>query len=177
VKHMKKLIALAMVAVSILAISIPALAASGYVDSSNGAVPGGSVNYYSGYNENTTSNTGLTKIGSLPNGTSITVYAVSDTAHWYRFVIGGQNRYILRQFVNVAGSEWEIAYGTTNLTLGSRGRYVTRLQTDLSNAGYNPGPIDGKYGSATRNAVYSFQSDNGLSYDGIAGPETKAALY
>lgn len=79
--------------------------------------------------------------------------------------------------LNVAGNEWEIAYGTTDLTLGSRGRYATRLQTDLSNAGYNPGPIDGKYGSATRNAVYDFQSDNNLGYDGIAGPETKAALY
>ena len=47
-KKMMKILALALVIVSVLAISIPALAASGVVDTSHGSMPGGSVNYYSG---------------------------------------------------------------------------------------------------------------------------------
>ena len=39
-----------------------------------------------------------------------------------------------------------------------------------------PGPIDGRYGPRTEQAVERFQSARGLRVDGIAGPLTLAAL-
>lgn len=59
---------------------------------------------------------------------------------------------------------------------GSTGDEVTKIQTRLSNWGYNTGGIDGQYGYLTYSAVKDFQRNNGLSIDGIAGPETLEAL-
>ena len=59
---------------------------------------------------------------------------------------------------------------------GSTGSEVTKIQTRLSNWGYYKGSIDGDYGYLTYSAVKSFQVKNGLGVDGIAGPETLAAL-
>jgi len=59
---------------------------------------------------------------------------------------------------------------------GSRGQEVIEIQTRLSRWGYYKGAIDGIYGYQTYNAVRLFQSKNGLKVDGIAGPETLAAL-
>jgi len=67
--------------------------------------------------------------------------------------------------------------GYVYLQSGSRGQAVIRLQTALRSAGYNPGPIDGIYGSQTVAAVKSFQRANGLVVDGIAGRKTQNALY
>jgi Putative peptidoglycan-binding domain-containing protein len=51
------------------------------------------------------------------------------------------------------------------------------IQRDLVGLGYlNTNGVDGIYGPMTRDAVLSFQSDNGLSADGIAGPITTSAL-
>ena len=65
-----------------------------------------------------------------------------------------------------------------NLSLGSSGSAVTLLQTLLYTAGYDIGPtgVDGKFGANTQAAVQKFQSDHGLTVDGIVGPETAAAL-
>ncbi len=53
------------------------------------------------------------------------------------------------------------------------GLYQLRLQ-DLN---YDPGPIDGRMGTLTRNAVRDFQRDNPpLRVDGILGTNTKAAI-
>lgn len=59
---------------------------------------------------------------------------------------------------------------------GSRGDEVTAIQTKLSEQGYYMGKIDGIFGSGTKNAVISFQKDNGLTADGIAGTKTLSAL-
>lgn len=50
------------------------------------------------------------------------------------------------------------------------------IQTALKNAGYYDGPIDGKLGAKTREAIRGFQKANGLEVDGIAGKKTKALL-
>ena len=59
---------------------------------------------------------------------------------------------------------------------GSRGDEVTQIQTKLKRWGYYNGQIDGIYGSQTLSAVKWFQSKNGLTVDGIAGPKTLAAM-
>jgi peptidoglycan hydrolase-like protein with peptidoglycan-binding domain len=55
-------------------------------------------------------------------------------------------------------------------------RHVRRLQRRLRLAGESPGPIDGRFGSLTDAAVRRFQLRRGLAVDGIAGPDTRAAL-
>jgi len=50
------------------------------------------------------------------------------------------------------------------------------IQQFLANNGFNPGPIDGQTGPKTKNAIISFQKENGLLADGIAGNKTKAAM-
>ena len=59
---------------------------------------------------------------------------------------------------------------------GSSGDEVVRIQSRLSAWGYYNGGIDGLYGYLTYSAVRQFQMKNGLAVDGIAGPETLAAL-
>ena len=59
---------------------------------------------------------------------------------------------------------------------GSSGNVVSQIQTKLKNWGYYKYNVDGIYGSRTEKAVKSFQSRNGLTADGIAGPATLAAL-
>ena len=53
---------------------------------------------------------------------------------------------------------------------------VRTLQRRLAGAGFASGPIDGRYGPRTEQAVGSFQTAHGLGVDGIAGPLTLAAL-
>jgi len=53
---------------------------------------------------------------------------------------------------------------------------VRELQQALITAGYDPGSVDGTFGPATEAAVTAFQQDNGLSADGVVGPDTAAAL-
>jgi peptidoglycan hydrolase-like protein with peptidoglycan-binding domain/Flp pilus assembly protein TadD len=49
---------------------------------------------------------------------------------------------------------------------------VRGLQRQLRADGYSPGPIDGRYGPRTSNAVRRFQAAHGLRVDGVAGPRT-----
>ncbi len=65
---------------------------------------------------------------------------------------------------------------TEILRIGSRGQEVELLQIQLQKLGYYGGAIDGKYGIATRNAVYKFQQEQELAADGNVGDETRKQL-
>lgn len=68
--------------------------------------------------------------------------------------------------------------GTTRATLryGSRGADVTYLQQRLTAKGYGVIVVDGIFGIKSLEAVKAFQTDYGLSVDGIVGAKTWAAL-
>jgi|APTNR8051073442_1049403.scaffolds.fasta_scaffold56854_2 peptidoglycan hydrolase-like protein with peptidoglycan-binding domain len=53
---------------------------------------------------------------------------------------------------------------------------VQQLQRALQSAGYEPGPIDGRLGRRTKEAVRSFQRAEGLKVDGVVGQKTWTAL-
>jgi peptidoglycan hydrolase-like protein with peptidoglycan-binding domain len=53
---------------------------------------------------------------------------------------------------------------------------VRVLQRRLAGAGFSPGPVDGRYGPDTQQAVRDFQTATGLVIDGIAGPITLATI-
>jgi Putative peptidoglycan binding domain len=64
---------------------------------------------------------------------------------------------------------------TEQLAFGDRGAEVSKLQRALTRAGY-PVAVDGVYGDDTKTAVKDLQADADLPQDGIAGPQTLAAL-
>jgi len=53
---------------------------------------------------------------------------------------------------------------------------ISDIQTYLANNGFNPGIIDGKMGSYTKEAIKAFQRKVGLIPDGVAGNRTKSAM-
>jgi peptidoglycan hydrolase-like protein with peptidoglycan-binding domain len=62
------------------------------------------------------------------------------------------------------------------LEMGSRGPRTLALQQRLAELRYDPGAVDGDFGSLTRMAVWAFQKVNGLPADGKVGLATQAAL-
>lgn len=51
-----------------------------------------------------------------------------------------------------------------------------QVQLALKSAGFYAGPIDGKLGQRTKEAVQAFQRSNGLTPDGKVGTKTSVAL-
>src|SRR6476646_9693583 len=62
------------------------------------------------------------------------------------------------------------------LRLGSSGAAVRVLQQSLAVKGFDPGPVDGRFGPRTRRAVVAYQRANRLTVDGIVGPQTWGRL-
>ncbi len=62
------------------------------------------------------------------------------------------------------------------LQLNSSGADVVQLQEKLKALGFNPGKIDGDFGTGTEAAVIAFQRSEGLLADGIVGLKTLRAL-
>lgn len=61
------------------------------------------------------------------------------------------------------------------LSRGDKGPDVERLQAALQRAGFDV-DVDGDFGAQTARAVEDFQAERGLTIDGVAGPDTLAAL-
>ena len=66
--------------------------------------------------------------------------------------------------------------GSSLLRLNSSGTKVRDLQQDLTTLGYYWAEITGNFGPKTEAAVKEFQRKNGLTADGIAGPDTLNAI-
>jgi lipoprotein-anchoring transpeptidase ErfK/SrfK len=62
------------------------------------------------------------------------------------------------------------------LRLGASGPAVQELQQRLTDLGYWLGSADGHYGQLTRQAVIAFQKAQGITRDGVAGPQTRRLL-
>src|SRR5580765_3134683 len=65
---------------------------------------------------------------------------------------------------------------TTPLQLNDTGPQVKLLQAALKQLNFYTGAVDGSFGPATQSAVQQFQSANGLSPDGVVGPQTLQKL-
>lgn len=62
------------------------------------------------------------------------------------------------------------------LTYGFQGKDVTELQGRLKFLGFYYGNVDGIFGSKTMDSVKWFQSEFGITVDGIVGPKTRDKL-
>lgn len=65
--------------------------------------------------------------------------------------------------------------GVRVLRLGSSGPDVVVFQRMLASRGYSVAD-DGKFGQQTHNAVRAFQAAQGLTVDGVVGPQTWGAV-
>lgn len=61
------------------------------------------------------------------------------------------------------------------LTLNRKGDDVASWQRFLVDHGFDPGPVDGFFGGATRRATMDFQKQHHLTPDGVVGGATRAA--
>jgi peptidoglycan endopeptidase LytE len=66
--------------------------------------------------------------------------------------------------------------GTPERPFSGRLQRVKELQRQLTALGFDPGPVDGRYGLVTTEAVRRFQEANDLPVDGVADPRTLNAL-
>jgi peptidoglycan hydrolase-like protein with peptidoglycan-binding domain len=60
---------------------------------------------------------------------------------------------------------------------GDGGLEILALEQRLAELGYRPGEADGSYTAATASAVMAYQKHEGLSRDGLAGPQTMGAIF
>jgi peptidoglycan hydrolase-like protein with peptidoglycan-binding domain len=93
--------------------------------------------------------------------------ASSASPHRQRLATSSAQKTRTSTAVLARGSGYGAAHGSA---------LVRALQRRLAGVGYVPGPIDGLYGPLTEGAVRAFQAARGLQVDGIAGPQTRAAL-
>lgn len=91
-------------------------------------------------------------------------------------IVGPDTRKALRSELQKAQNPYRKP--TQNIYLGDWGDGIKWVQWNLQRIGYDIGStgIDGKYGTATYNAVKRFQTADGLAADGIVGVKTRAAL-
>jgi len=64
----------------------------------------------------------------------------------------------------------------TALRFNSEGEDVRELQKLLTEKGFYEGPINGRFGPLTEEAVMKYQADQGLEMDGVVGSETMKKL-
>jgi hypothetical protein len=76
----------------------------------------------------------------------------------------------------VYGTKTKTANAKHPVKLGATGDLVYVLQGLLYAVGYDPGGLDGKFGSKTMLAVKKFQTAKSLTVDGEAGADTFSAL-
>ena len=102
-------------------------------------------------------------------------------------VYGSQTETAVRRFQKdqgltadgICGTKTLAALGLSSsvaLRQGSRGETVRKVQEKLKALGYYNGSADGVYGSMTEGAVRRFQSERGLTPDGVCGVRTLSAL-
>jgi peptidoglycan hydrolase-like protein with peptidoglycan-binding domain len=60
---------------------------------------------------------------------------------------------------------------------GASGSTVKLIQQRLKALGYDPGPVNGIFGSETLSAVKAFQASHHLTPDGVVGPATWKSLF
>ncbi|WP_084405676.1 peptidoglycan-binding protein [Alteribacter aurantiacus] len=63
------------------------------------------------------------------------------------------------------------------LQIGDQGEAVISLQRDLTILGFYTGHLDGEFGPVTHRSVKEFQRNEGISVDGLAGPQTFGKLH
>ena len=70
-----------------------------------------------------------------------------------------------------------VVFAFDDLSKGSKGDNVAKLQTRMNELGYSVGKADGAFGSKTKKAVEEFQQNNGLEVTGTVDEATYNAVF
>ncbi|MGH7887709.1 MAG: peptidoglycan-binding domain-containing protein [Candidatus Binatia bacterium] len=78
--------------------------------------------------------------------------------------------------INLGEPAWKPGAGAPMTSVAghpapANNQVVNSIQTSLNRLGYQPGPVDGRFGVRTQNAIRDYQRDHGLLEDGRATPE------
>lgn len=175
---MKRLVALALVVVSVFSVSAVAFAEYNtmYID----CPVGETVRLREG------PGTSYDVLTTIRYGTA--VQAEYYNSSWYKVKYNGYTGYMMDDFLSsTRPSEDDDTYGyieylggtgsSENLSRGDTGDKVENLQRMLNYLGHQCGTPDGIFGSDTKAAVIDFQQAHGLDDDGIVGKSTKAEIW
>ena len=87
-------------------------------------------------------------------------------------IVGNQTKAKMRSYTGCESANACVARDNRSAKLDT----ISDIQTYLANNGFNPGIIDGKMGSYTKEAIKAFQRKVGLIPDGVAGNRTKSEM-
>ena len=104
----------------------------------------------------------------MANSTDNCVYETTDAGKW--------KWWSYAKFIDYSKPLGAKPIITRVIKIGSKGIDVKLLQDQLIKKGYDPGTVDGDFGSKTYVALKHFQADNNIAVDGIAGKQTVKAL-
>ena len=121
--------------------------------------------------------------GYLNNNASVTILETSSG--WHKITTpSGMSGYASADYITITGennpsspSEGDSSAPSETLKYGMSSNDVVKLQKRLKELGYFSANCTGYFGSITLTAVKSFQRENSLDVDGIAGPLTLKALF
>ncbi len=95
---------------------------------------------------------------------TIKVKALATKAQERKVVIPAEYQKITRKHkISEGHLEWRRVLCETNTSVG----LISKLQSVLAAQDYEPGPVDGVYGTQTAAAVKKYQMDNGLAIGGL----------
>lgn len=112
------------------------------------------------------------------NGLSADGIAGSKTLALIASALGGSSSSSSSSGSSGSSSSSSSSSSSTLLKYGMKSSDAVRtLQQNLKSLGYySTGSVTGNFGKLTKDAVYTFQRDHGLSADGIAGAKTLSAI-
>ena len=133
-----------------------------------------------------TDSTSARVLMNIPNGATVQVHSRGET--WCQITYSGTVGYVMTKFLTFFSStlpvptlapeteeEYDPSQYHRTLKKGMTGEDVRWVQNRLVSLGYDS-PTHATYDDKTISAVKAFQSQNGLSADGLAGSQTFAIL-
>ena len=127
--------------------------------------------------------TSYSALGYLNDNASVTIHETSGD--WHKITTPtGMSGYCHVDYITIGQSgssdnsdDSDSSTPSETLKYGMTSNDVVKLQQRLKEIGYFSANCTGYFGTITLSAVKSFQKDNSLDADGIAGPKTLAALF
>lgn len=177
---MKKLVALLIAMLTILAVAVPAMAA----DTTMYVIAQPNVNFRKG------ASTKADLIDRIPYRTPVIQHSTTTVSgvKWSYITYSNKKGYVQSKYLSseqpIGGSlskdhpmSANEAFGPNVLKRSQTSYYVKNLQIALKAGTYLSGDADGIFGSKTEAAVRQYQEESGLSVDGKVGSATKAKLW
>ncbi len=143
----------------------------------------GTVNVSDWLNVRSTASTSGTVVAQLEDGFKL--YIIGTSGEWYKvtFTLDGKSYtgYVHSDYVTASPIEQKekcpYTEPTATVRQGDTGNSVKWVQWYLYKLGYlKASDVDGDFGPTTLSAVKSFQSDKGLTVDGLVGSGTRSEL-